>query len=98
MFGAFIPLSNDDKEVGEKMFGRKCFGDFSTKINRNPILKGHFLHSRIPPVENGHQPLDFSGSSFCQSSRFYSFCALPRGGWCEGVLLYGSRKSVGFSH
>ena len=27
-------------------------------------------------------------SSYRQSSRFYSFCALPRGGWCEGVLLY----------
>ena len=27
-------------------------------------------------------------------SRFYSFRALPSGGWCEGVLLYGSRKSV----
>ena len=31
---------------------------------------GHFLHSRIRPVENG---------------------------WCERVLLYGSRKSVGSS-
>ena len=30
-------------------------------------------------------------------SRFHSFCALPRGGRCEGVLLYGSRKSVGSS-
>ena len=27
-------------------------------------------------------------SSYSQSSRFYSFCALPRGGGCEGVLLY----------
>ena len=42
--------------------------------------------------------LDSSGpSSYRQSSRFYSFCTLPRGGWCEGVLLYGSRKSVGSS-
>ena len=24
----------------------------------------------------------------------YSSCALPRGGWCEGVLLCGSRSSV----
>ena len=41
--------------------------------------------------------LDSSGpSSYRQSSRFYSSCALlPRGDWCEGVLLYGSRKSVG---
>ena len=42
--------------------------------------------------------LDFSGPSsyrqssrfhffYRQSGRFYSFCALPRGGWCEGVLL-----------
>ena len=42
--------------------------------------------------------LDSSGpSSYRQSSRLYSFCALPRGGWCEGALLYGSRKSVGSS-
>ena len=41
--------------------------------------------------------LNSSGPSYRQSSRFYSFCALPRGGWCEGVLLYGSRKSVGSS-
>ena len=71
---------------------------------------GHFLHSRIPPVENGpFRPdffstglfrLDSSGpSSYRQSSRFYSFCTLPRGGggWCEGVLLYGARNSVGSS-
>ena len=33
--------------------------------------------------------LDSSGpSSYRQSSRFYSFWALPRGGWCKGVLLY----------
>ena len=32
--------------------------------------------------------LDSSGpSSYRQSSRFYSFCVLPRGCWCEGVLL-----------
>ena len=59
---------------------------------------GHFLPSRIPPVENGPFRLDSSRpSSYRQSSRFYSFCALPRGGWCKGVLLNGSRKSVGSS-
>ena len=26
-----------------------------------------------------------------------SFCALSRGGWSEGVLLYGARNSVGSS-
>ena len=42
--------------------------------------------------------LDSSGpSSYRQSSRLYSFCALLRCGWCEGVLLYGTRKSVGSS-
>ena len=42
--------------------------------------------------------LDSSGpSSYRQSSRFHSFCALPRGGRCEGVLLHGTRKSVGSS-
>ena len=34
--------------------------------------------------------LDSFGPSYHQSSRFYSFCALRRGGWCEGVLLYSS--------
>ena len=29
------------------------------------------------------------------SRRLYSFRALSGGGWCEGVLLYGSRTSVG---
>ena len=44
---------------------------------------GHFLYSRIPPVENGPFRLDFfrldsSGpSSYRQSSRFYGFYALP---------------------
>ena len=32
----------------------------------------------------------FTRPSDRQSSRFYSFCALPRGDWCEGVLLHGS--------
>ena len=33
--------------------------------------------------------LDSSGpSSYRQSSQFNSFCALPGGGWCEGVLTY----------
>ena len=62
----------------------------------------HFLYSRIPPVENGpfrrvFFPLESSGPFCRQSSRFYSFCARPRGGWCEGVLLYGTQKSVGSS-
>ena len=63
-----------------------------------PKSLGHFLHTRIPPVENGPFRLDSSGpSSYRQSNRFHSVCALPRGGWCEGVLLYGSRQSVGSS-
>ena len=41
--------------------------------------------------------LDSSGPSYRQSSRFYSSCALPRDGWCEGVLLYDTRNSVGSS-
>ena len=62
-----------------------------------------YTNSRIPPVENGPFGLDFfrlhsSGpSSYRQSSRFYSFCALPTGGWSEGILLNGSRKSAGSS-
>ena len=61
---------------------------------------GHFLCSRIPPVENGPFRLDFfqldsSGPcSYRQSSSFYSFCALPRGGWCERVLLYSRRNRL----
>ena len=38
--------------------------------------------------------LDYSDPSYRQSSRFYSFCALPRGGWCEGVLLYSRRNRL----
>ena len=39
--------------------------------------------------------LNSSGpSSYRQSSGFYSFCALPRGGWCEGVLLYIRRNRL----
>ena len=39
--------------------------------------------------------LDSSGPSYYrQSSRFYSFCALPKGGWCEGVLLYSRRNRL----
>ena len=32
--------------------------------------------------------LESSGPSYRQSSQFCTFCALPRGGWREGVLLY----------
>ena len=60
-----------------------------------------YLHSRILPVENGPFRLDSSGpSSYRQSSRSYSFYALPRCCWCEGVLLYccmAGRKMVGSS-
>ena len=66
---------------------------------------GHFLYSRIPSVENGSFDWTFFRldssipSSYRQSSRFYSFCALPRGGCYEGVLLYNVQqaKSVGSS-
>ena len=34
----------------------------------------------------------FGPSYYRQLSRFYNFCVLPRGGWCEGVLLYSSRN------
>ena len=51
--------------------------------------------SRIPPgsktalFDRTFFRLDSSGpSSYRQSSRCYSLCSLPRGGWCEGVILY----------
>ena len=52
--------------------------------------------SRKRPFSTGRFfPLEFSGpSSYRQSSRFYSFCALPGGGWCEGVLLYSIRNRL----
>ena len=63
------------------------------------IFQGHFFYSRIPSIENSSFRLDFFSTGFSclyrQSGRFYTFCALLRGGSCEGVLLYGSRKSVG---
>ena len=71
---------------------------------------GHFLCSRIPPVENGPFRLDVFSTgllwsfflssvepisySYRQSNRFHSCCALPRGGWFEEVLLYSSRELV----
>ena len=36
--------------------------------------------------------LEFSGPSYRQLSRLYSFRARPEGGWCEGVLLYSRRN------
>ena len=63
---------------------------------------GHFSYSLIPPVENGPFRLDFFSTGFFwsfsyrQSSRFYSFCALTRGGWCEGVLLYHTAGDIGW--
>ena len=66
-----------------------------------PFLTQSDSASRKRPFSTGHfsdwiLPVLFLIVSR-QSSRFYSFCALPKGGGCEGVLLYGSRKSVGSS-
>ena len=36
---------------------------------------------------------DFPNQSLL-SSRVHSFCALPRGGWCEVVLLHSSRNRL----
>ena len=60
------------------------------------------MQSDSATVENGPFRLDFFStgfswpgpSSYRQSSRFYSFRALPRGGWCEGVPLYSSRNRL----
>ena len=41
------------------------------------------------PESNGH--------SCRQSSPFYSFCDLPRGGWCRGGTVVQQSKSVGSS-
>ena len=62
-----------------------------------PFLTQSDSASRKRPLWTGLFSTGFFWVSFSQSSRFYSFCALPRGGWCEGVLLYSSRKSVGSS-
>ena len=60
-----------------------------------PFLTQSDSASRKRPFSAGiFVRLDFSGPSYRQSSRFYSFCALPRGGWCEGVLLYDSRNRL----
>ena len=57
-----------------------------------------FRQSKTALLDSTHFRLDSSGpSSYRQLSQFYSFCAFPRGDWCEGVLRYGSQKSVGSS-
>ena len=57
-----------------------------------------FRRSKTALFDRTFFRLDSSGPSSCrQASRFYSFRALPRGGWCEGVLMHGSQKSVGGS-
>ena len=54
-----------------------------------------FRQSKTAPFDWTFFRLESSGpSSYRQSSRFNGFCALPRGGWCEGVLLYGSRNRL----
>ena len=69
----------------------------------NRAFLGHFLQkvrfrqSKTALFDYIFFRLDYSGPSYRQSRRFYGFYALPRGGWCEGALLYGSRKSVGSS-
>ena len=74
------------------------FVKFTADVVR-PFLTQSDSASRKRPFSTGlFSTRCFQGLSyFRQSSRFSSFCALPRGGWCEGVLLYGSRKSVGSS-
>ena len=43
-----------------------------------------FRHSKTAHFDGTFFRLDSSGPSSCrQSSRFYSFCYVPRGGWCE---------------
>ena len=61
---------------------------------RRPLLARSDSVSRKRPFSTGFFRL-YSSDPYRQSSRFFSFCALPRGVWCEQILLYGSRKSVG---
>ena len=78
---------------------RKPDSGFSQKRPFTTGSLGHFLCSRIPPVENGPFRLDFFSTGFFWSflssvESILWFCALPRGGWCEGVLLYSSRNRL----
>ena len=60
-----------------------------------PFLTDGFRQSKTGRFRLGFLSTGFFWSLFLsQSSRFYSFCAPPRGGWCEGVLLHSRRNRL----
>ena len=54
---------------------------------KRPFSTGFFWSFFLSSVE----PISYS---YRQSSRFFNSCALPGGGWFEGVLLYSSRNRL----
>ena len=72
-------------EIGWQHCALRFLRGFSPKVSVNireksrtftpgkTSLLGHFLHSRIPPVENGPFRLESSGPSYRQSSGFIVF-------------------------
>ena len=67
-------------------------------INRILLWYLVFRQSKTTVFDWTFFPTGFFWFFFLSSVElFYSFCALPRGGWCEGVLLYGSRARQFFT-
>ena len=59
-----------------------------------PFLMQSDSASRKRPFSTGLFSTGFFWSFFLSSvESIYSFCALPRGGWCQGVLLYSSSRN-----
>ena len=83
-FGSLFPeLSSVDLEVAVRPFLTQS----DTANRKRPFSTGFFWPFFLSSVE----PIS---CSYRQSNRYYSFCALLRGGWCEGVLLYISRNRL----
>ena len=66
---------------------------FFAKSKLRPFLTQPDSASRKQPFSTGLLSTGFFWSLLLSSvESIYSFCALPRGCWCEGVLLYCSME------
>ena len=88
--------------VSELFFSGHFFLEFffvDLEVAIRPFLTQSDTASRKRPFSTGFfwyfltsvEPISYS---YHQSSRLYSFGALPRGSWCEGVLPYSSRNRL----
>ena len=77
------------------------FGSRNGVIIRSNLIQSDSVNQKVPFLTFSDWTFFRLGSSgppsHHQSSRFCSLYSLSGNGWCEGVLLYGSQKSVGSS-